>query len=1113
MSTTRPHDHNLSSRQNCQSRRRRWLAAFPRVSPLTGGQSVAVVHSVVDFCKGLFGSGRRNKRSNRRLISHRHARIETLESRALLAAVTWDGGGLTDNWSDALNWSDDNIPDAAADITFDATSVKNSVIDPVFTASGGSIRSLNIDTAYTGQVSLGAETLSVSSGFTIDTASSFDAGTGLVRFTGNHSVNSAASLHDLEIDTGAFGVTLLQDLNISNAFTITTTDYFQTSGGSRNFNVGGNVISNDASFANINVVVSFVGTGHQTITGSGELASVNINKAAGNVQLPADFVFHNGTLTGSGLIENTGGKLVLGDGSQNYTLDFAGTIDDLEVNVGASGINLQQDANVTNTFTIATTDFLQGLGGSRNINVSGNVVSNDDNFGSPNAVVNFVGTGNQTITGSGELVNVNINKPAGNVQLPADFVFDNGTLTGSGLIENTGGKLVLGDGSQNYTLDFAGTINDLEVNVGASGIVLAQDTNVTNTFTITTTDFILGAGDFKVSGDVTSVDPGYGGTAFVSLVGATDQSLLGTGEIHNLNISKSSGDVLMSTFNLNYNQVTVSTGEWDVLGNTVAATSGFTAQVGKITGAGTLNGNVTVNSGGTLGGTVTVNGTVTTNSGGTVALGNSPGIVNTGSVSFTSGSTFDVEIGGTTPGNGAGFHDQLNVTGTVALGGATLVTSSFGGFVPTDGDTFVIINNDGGDAVSGTFAGLAEGATITNFLGNGIDATISYVGGDGNDVVLESAAPPPQTLTWVGDVDSNWNTGTSGVDTNWDTDTLPQDGDTLIFPGFVGNRTLTNDTTAGNSYILQVGPGNRLQGNSITLDLPGADVTNVVGTGNNPRLSMPITLASDTTWTTTTPAPTFDIVGVLSGGSLTTSGNGLKSLQGANTYTGTTTIGGGNVTIKNASALGSAATGTTLLGTAILVVETSGTINEPLTVGSGGRLQFNAGAGGQVNWAGAIDMVGGATIIANNLQGLNDATVSGQITGTSPLTLNVTRKPGLALSSAANNYTGGTAISGTATSGPVIVSGSTPEASAVTVSNNGKLGGTGTVGGSTTVNSGGSIRPGAAVVSGVDVGSSLPGILNTASVSFVSGAMFDVQFGGTAPGNSATNHDQLNVTG
>lgn len=143
---------------------------------------------------------------------------------------------------------------------------------------------------------------------------------------------------------------------------------------------------------------------------------------------------------------------------------------------------------------------------------------------------------------------------------------------------------------------------------------------------------------------------------------------------------------------------------------------------------------------GVLKGTGTVG--VLTVSGGSVAPGLSPGILNSGNVTFTGGS-FDAEIGGTTAGSG---YDQLNVTGTVDLGTTTtLNVSHWSGFRPALNDAFTIINNDGADAVTGTFQGLAQGATVTV---DGVVYTISYTGGDGNDVVLTatdvSAATTPE---------------------------------------------------------------------------------------------------------------------------------------------------------------------------------------------------------------------------------------------------------------------------------------------------------------------------------------------------------------------------------
>jgi Ca2+-binding RTX toxin-like protein len=88
------------------------------------------------------------------------------------------------------------------------------------------------------------------------------------------------------------------------------------------------------------------------------------------------------------------------------------------------------------------------------------------------------------------------------------------------------------------------------------------------------------------------------------------------------------------------------------------------------------------------------------------------------------------------------------VNGAVILGGAVLDVSLLGGFEPSTGTAFTIIANDSDDAVNGTFAGLGEGAA---FQSGGAWFTISYAGGDGNDVVLTAlAAPPTPGVTIIG---------------------------------------------------------------------------------------------------------------------------------------------------------------------------------------------------------------------------------------------------------------------------------------------------------------------------------------------------------------------------
>lgn len=115
----------------------------------------------------------------------------------------------------------------------------------------------------------------------------------------------------------------------------------------------------------------------------------------------------------------------------------------------------------------------------------------------------------------------------------------------------------------------------------------------------------------------------------------------------------------------------------------------------------------------------------------------SVGTLKTGALTFSSLNTAAFEIDGDA-------HDQIDVTGEVSLSGAALNLTASG--APTPGTTKVLIKNDGADAIAGTFAGLAEGSTVS---AGAIDFVASYAGGDGNDftltrpvVVVPPVSPP-----------------------------------------------------------------------------------------------------------------------------------------------------------------------------------------------------------------------------------------------------------------------------------------------------------------------------------------------------------------------------------
>jgi autotransporter-associated beta strand protein len=197
---------------------------------------------------------------------------------------------------------------------------------------------------------------------------------------------------------------------------------------------------------------------------------------------------------------------------------------------------------------------------------------------------------------------------------------------------------------------------------------------------------------------------------------------------------------------------------------------------------------VTVNSG-TLQGSGTVGAVSLTSASATVSPGASPGILNCGSFSGGSG-TVRIELNGTTPGG----YDQVNVSGSVNLSGMSLNASL--GYTSSTNDTFTIINNDGTDAVTGTFSGLPQGKKL--YIGQQL-FQISYTGGSGNDVVLSRLiTPPPPTLTiqkaspasvrllWAtNDPPFSLQTASSMPATNWST--------ALPLPVVIGtNNVVTN---------------------------------------------------------------------------------------------------------------------------------------------------------------------------------------------------------------------------------------------------------------------------------------------------------------------------------
>ncbi|MDB5333984.1 MAG: hypothetical protein JWP03_5135 [Phycisphaerales bacterium] len=161
----------------------------------------------------------------------------------------------------------------------------------------------------------------------------------------------------------------------------------------------------------------------------------------------------------------------------------------------------------------------------------------------------------------------------------------------------------------------------------------------------------------------------------------------------------------------------------------------------------TLDSNITVVSGATLEGSGTAHGIVSTD--GIIVLGggsSTPDVLSSsGDISFNNGSTLKEVIA---LNGGAETDGQLIAQGTtVNLGSSTLDIVMPNGFTALTDHTITLISNQTGQAIVGTFNGLAEGTTAAF---NGIQYRISYTGGQsGRDVTLTHVIPVASRLVFT----------------------------------------------------------------------------------------------------------------------------------------------------------------------------------------------------------------------------------------------------------------------------------------------------------------------------------------------------------------------------
>ncbi len=397
-------------------------------------------------------------------------------------------------------------------------------------------------------------------------------------------------------------------------------------------------------------------------------------------------------------------------------------------------------------------------------------------------------------------------------------------------LDETGGGRLLSIGSGSISITATGIGIDADFRAGADSRIGYDGATATSTNITIIADSIEWDGSLNVeSNGALAIQPRSTATTIGLGNSATGTLNLTTTELGFLQDGFSSitiGDSASGTGAVDINassfadDVTIAGGSIDVDGLDAGSnTATLTARTGVISTAGGVASNPIDVTAATL----IVNGDV--------APGASPGqLVVDGDVTFDASDSLIAELNGTTVGT---EYDQLRVEGSVrvvTLGNATLTLSSSASL--TTGDELVIIDNvDSGSFISGTFAGLAEGAAVSFGSNRG---TISYAAGaDGNDAVItvDNTAPMTTSFTRQNPVSSPTNADVlvfratfSKVVTGVDTADFAVNG--------VTTATITNvSTVSASQYDVTVSGGDLADFNGLVgLDFAGSiSIADLVG--------------------------------------------------------------------------------------------------------------------------------------------------------------------------------------------------------------------------------------------------------------------------------------------
>ncbi len=626
------------------------------------------------------------------------------------------------NWSNTANWAAGIIADGGGFANFSTIDITTNVNVTIDNNTSRTVRRIDIgDTNATHSYKI------QSSG---STTLIFD----------NTANNANAQLNQTSGSAGdsiTAPIVLNSSLDITNAAAATL---LLSTGGITSGTMGTKTITGSTGPVTISGVIGD-GNGVVGITqnGPGTLTLSGNNTFTGGLTIRGGTV---SATTNANALGGTGSGIVtLGDTSGSASATLLGSQftfpNPITVASGSSGtLTIGNSGNSSATFSgpvMLNNNLTLTASGSGSVKLSGGVT------GTGNIILNHTGTGNSTF-------------------LDTTLVNNTGTITNSGT----------GTGTATINSKLGASVTQVAQESPTSVLILSMTTNnaFVGSVAVNAGTLKLGSASALNSANVVSVAAGAtfdinaqnqtiagldGGTGTVTNSGGTHTLTLGGSGNYTF------GGVITATNTLDMIIVKSGSGTQTLTGastysNTTTVNGGFLF-ANNTTGSGTGTGAVTVNnSGTTLGGNGTITGSVSVTSGANLSPGatgvGSTARLNTGALTLSSGSFFNVDLNNATAGTG---YDQVSVTGLLSITSSNLNINPGAGL--SIGNTLFIALNNGTDAITGTFAGLAQGATVTS---GAYSFTIDYfangdLGTVGNDIALTvTAAPIPEPGTWIG---------------------------------------------------------------------------------------------------------------------------------------------------------------------------------------------------------------------------------------------------------------------------------------------------------------------------------------------------------------------------